>query len=153
MSALIVGGGLGGLAAALALARRGIASHVLEQSPSFGEIGAGIQLGPNVFRMFDRLGVAEAISRDAVFVDRLVMMDALTEEAVVTGDLGAAFRKRFGAPYAVTHRADFHRTLLEACEASGRSHSRPMPRSSRWRIRAGASAPVWRTEAAGRVRS
>ena len=119
MSALIVGGGLGGLAAALALARRGIPSHVLEQSPSFGEIGAGIQLGPNVFRMFDRLGVAEAISRDAVFVDRLVMMDALTEEAVVTGDLGKAFRKRFGAPYAVTHRADFHRILLEACEASG----------------------------------
>ena len=119
MTALIVGGGLGGLAAALALARQGIASHVLEQSPAFGEIGAGIQLGPNVFRMFDRLGVAEAISRDAVFVDRLVMMDALTEEAVVTGDLGAAFRKRFGAPYAVTHRADFHRTLLEACEAAG----------------------------------
>lgn len=119
MTALIVGGGLGGLAAALALARQGIASHVLEQAPTFGEIGAGIQLGPNVFRMFDRLGVAEAISRDAVFVDRLVMMDALTEEAVVTGDLGEAFRKRFGAPYAVTHRADFHRTLLEACEAAG----------------------------------
>ena len=119
MTALIVGGGLGGLAAALALARRGIASHVLEQAPNFGEIGAGIQLGPNAFRMFDRLGVAEAISRDAVFVDRLVMMDALTGEAVVTGDLGEAFRKRFGAPYAVTHRADFHRTLLDACEASG----------------------------------
>ena len=119
MTALIVGGGLGGLAAALALARRGIASHVLEQAPAFGEIGAGIQLGPNAFRMFDRLGVAEAISRDAVFVDRLVMMDALTEEAVAAGDLGPAFRKRFGAPYAVTHRADFHRTLLEACETSG----------------------------------
>ena len=119
MTALIVGGGLGGLAAALALARQGFASHVLEQAPTFGEIGAGIQLGPNVFRMFERLGIGEAISRDAVFVDRLVMMDALTDETVVTGDLGEAFRKRFGARYAVTHRADFHRTLLEACEAAG----------------------------------
>ncbi len=118
MTALIVGGGLGGLAAALALARQGIASHVLEQAPAFGEIGAGIQLGPNVFRMFERLGIAEAISRDAVFVDRLLMMDSLTGETVVTGDLGDAFRTRFGAPYAVTHRADFHRTLLEACEAA-----------------------------------
>ncbi len=119
MTALIVGGGLGGLAAALALARRGIASHVLEQAPAFGEIGAGIQLGPNVFRMFDRLGVTEAISRDAVFVDRLSMMDALTGETVVTGDLGQTFRDRFKAPYAVTHRADFHRTLFTACEAAG----------------------------------
>lgn len=118
MTALIVGGGLGGLAAALALARQGFASHVLEQAPAFGEIGAGIQLGPNVFRMFERLGIAEAISRDAVFVDRLLMMDSLTGETVVTGDLGDAFRERFGAPYAVTHRADFHRTLLEACEAA-----------------------------------
>ena len=118
MTALIVGGGLGGLAAALALARQGFASHVLEQAPAFGEIGAGIQLGPNVFRMFERLGIAEAISRDAVFVDRLLMMDSLTGETVVRGDLGDAFRERFGAPYAVTHRADFHRTLLEACEAA-----------------------------------
>jgi len=118
VTALIVGGGLGGLAAALALARQGFASHVLEQAPAFGEIGAGIQLGPNVFRMFERLGIAEAISRDAVFVDRLLMMDSLTGETVVTGDLGDAFRERFGAPYAVTHRADFHRTLLEACEAA-----------------------------------
>ena len=118
MTALIVGGGLGGLAAALALARQGFASHVLEQAPAFGEIGAGIQLGPNVFRMFERLGIAEAISRDAVFVDRLLMMDSLTGETVVTGDLGNAFRERFGSPYAVTHRADFHRTLLEACEAA-----------------------------------
>ena len=120
MTALIVGGGLGGLAAALALARQGIASHVLEQTPAFGEIGAGIQLGPNVFRMFDRLGVAEAISRNAVFVDRLAMMDSLTGEAITSSDLGEAFRQRFGAPYAVTHRADFHRTLLDACEASKR---------------------------------
>ena len=119
MTVLIVGGGLGGLGAALALARKGIRSHVLERAGGFGEIGAGIQLGPNVFRMFDRLGIREAISADAVFVDRLVMMDSLSGETVTESDLGPAFRERFRAPYAVTHRADFHRVLLEACRATG----------------------------------
>ena len=54
---LIVGGGIGGLTAALALARQGIASQIIEQAAEFKEIGAGIQLGPNVFRMFERLGL------------------------------------------------------------------------------------------------
>ena len=63
---LIVGGGIGGLTAALALARRGIPSQVIEQAAAFKEIGAGIQLGPNVFRMFERLGLIEPISALAV---------------------------------------------------------------------------------------
>ena len=62
---LIVGGGIGGMATALALACAGFSSYVLEQASRFGEIGAGIQLGPNVFRMFDRLGVRERIDEDA----------------------------------------------------------------------------------------
>nr|MBA3507530.1 NAD(P)-binding protein [Betaproteobacteria bacterium] len=53
---VIIGGGIGGLAAALALSRKGVASLVLEQSTAFGEIGAGIQLGPNAFQMFEVLG-------------------------------------------------------------------------------------------------
>ena len=60
---LIVGGGIGGLAAALALARKGIPSQVIEQAPEFKEIGAGIQLGPNVFRMFEVLGLTERSAR------------------------------------------------------------------------------------------
>jgi len=56
---LIVGGGIGGLGAALALSRKGIPSHVIEQAEEFKEIGAGIQLGPNVFRMFEHLGLTE----------------------------------------------------------------------------------------------
>ena len=75
---LIVGGGIGGLAAALALARKGIASQVIEQAPEFKEIGAGIQLGPNVFWMFEVLGLIEPISALAVFPNNLIMMDSVT---------------------------------------------------------------------------
>lgn len=114
---LIVGGGIGGLAAALALARNGISCRVLEQASQFSEIGAGIQLGPNVFRMFERLGIEEAISERAVFVDALIMMDSLTEEEVTRVPLGEGFRRRFGKPYAVIHRADLHAVLLDACRS------------------------------------
>ncbi len=112
---LIVGGGIGGLAAALALARKGMASTVLEQASEFGEIGAGIQLGPNVFRMLDRLGVRQRVERTAVFIDHLIMMDSLSGETVTRVPLGDAFRARFREPYAVIHRADLHAALLDAC--------------------------------------
>jgi len=71
---LIVGGGIGGLAAALALARQGIPSQVVDQAAEFKEIGAGIQLGPNVFWMFEKLGLIESISALAVFPNNLVML-------------------------------------------------------------------------------
>lgn len=115
---LIVGGGIGGLAMALALARTGVPSRVLEQAPRFGEIGAGIQLGPNVFRMFDRLGIRVRIDENAVFVDKLIMKDSLSAETITEVPLGAAFRDRFDNPYAVSHRADVHAALLEACQES-----------------------------------
>jgi len=115
---LIVGGGIGGLAAALALSRRGIASQVIEQTAQFKEIGAGIQLGPNVFWMFERLGLVEAINALAVFPNNLIMMDSITGEEVTRIALGDPFRKKFKKPYALIHRADLHRVLLEACRAS-----------------------------------
>jgi salicylate hydroxylase len=115
---LIVGGGIGGLAAALALARKGIASQLIEQAPEFKEIGAGIQLGPNVFWMFDILGLTEEISKLAVFPNNLIMMDSTTAEEVTRIPLGDAFRKKFKNPYAVIHRADLHKVLLEACQKS-----------------------------------
>ena len=75
---LIAGGGIGGLAAALGLAQKGIASILLEKSATLGEIGAGIQLGPNAFHAFDYLGVGEAARGMAVYVDQMRLMDALT---------------------------------------------------------------------------
>ena len=112
---LIAGGGIGGLAAALALGRKGVPVHVLEQATTFGEIGAGIQLGPNVFRMFDALGVTAAINHMAVFPDALVMRDGVSGDEVTRIPVGAAFRERFGNPYAVIHRGDLHQVLLDAC--------------------------------------
>ena len=115
---LIAGGGIGGIAAALALTRQGLAVTVLEQSAELGEIGAGIQLGPNAFAAFDALGLGEKARARAVYTDEMVMHDALDESLVGRIPVGEAFRARFGNPYAVIHRADVHRALLEAAEES-----------------------------------
>src|SRR5437763_559497 len=66
---LIAGGGIGGLAAALGLAQKGYWVLVLEKASALGEIGAGIQLGPNAFHAFDHLGVGEAARGMAVYID------------------------------------------------------------------------------------
>src|SRR3989449_1207959 len=115
---VIAGGGIGGLAAALALARKNFRSVVLEQAPEFGEIGAGIQLAPNAWHAIDALGVGELVKREAVFIERLLMMDGVSGERVIDIPLDARFAKRFGNPYAVTHRADIHGALLDGCRAS-----------------------------------
>src|ERR1700712_2767330 len=117
---LVAGGGIGGLAAALALVRRGFAVKVLEQAPAIGEIGAGIQLGPNAFAAFDALGIGERARARAVYTDEMVMMDALDESTVARVSVGEAFRARFGNPYAVIHRADVHGALLEGAQESER---------------------------------
>ena len=116
---LVAGGGIGGLAAALALVRRGFNVKVLEQSPEIGEIGAGIQLGPNAFHAFDALGVGDKARSRAVFTDYMVMHDALDEYQVGKIPTGEAFRQRFGNPYAVIHRVDIHTSLLEGAQESG----------------------------------
>ena len=117
---LVAGGGIGGIAAALALVRRGFAVKVLEQAPQLGEIGAGLQLGPNGFAAFDALGIGEFARARAVYTDEMVMHDALDETLVGRIPTGAAFLARFGNPYAVIHRADVHGSLLEGAQATGR---------------------------------
>jgi salicylate hydroxylase len=112
---LVAGGGIGGLATALGLARSGHAVVVLERASAFGEIGAGIQLGPNAFHAFDALGVGDAARRMAVYIDRLRLMDALSGDEITHIPLDAPFRERFGNPYAVVHRGDLHGVLLQAC--------------------------------------
>jgi salicylate hydroxylase len=115
-SILIAGGGIGGLSAALGLAQKGRSVVVLEKSPKLGEIGAGIQLGPNAFHCFDYLGVGERARAMAVFIDQLRLMDAMTGEEITHIDLGEPFRARFKNPYAVVHRGDLHGVLLAACQ-------------------------------------
>jgi 3-hydroxybenzoate 6-monooxygenase len=117
---LVVGGGIGGLTAALALARRGRDVHVLEKADAFTEIGAGLQLAPNATRVLTELGVMDALMAHAVAPARLLWMDALAEKPITSVDLGAAFRRHFGYPYLVMHRGDLLSALLEACRASGR---------------------------------
>jgi len=115
---LITGGGIGGCAAALALSLKGYTSIVMEQSSEFGEIGAGIQLGPNVHKMFIRLGIKKEIQDMAFYPENIFMNDGLTGELITQVDTGEKFRERFGAPYGVIHRADLLDILLGACRAS-----------------------------------
>jgi len=112
---LIIGGGIGGVAAALALARRGLRSQVFEKAHEFGEIGYGIQQGPNAYRMLDWLGVMKDLEPQAVFTKEMILIDALTDKELTRISCGPAFRKRYGAPYTVVHRRDLHGALLDAC--------------------------------------
>ncbi len=116
---LVAGGGIGGLAAALALAQQGFQVKVLEQASQISEVGAGMQLGPNAFHAFDALGVGEQARRMAVYTDYMVMHDAIDEYQVGLIPTGAAFIARFGNPYAVIHRVDAHNALLEGVLRTG----------------------------------
>lgn len=113
---IVIGGGIGGLAAAMALTQQGIEVLLLEQAEQIGEIGAGIQLGPNAYAALDALGVGEAARNRSVFPDYLLMMDAVDAHEIAKVDVGPAFRTRFGNPYGVIHRADIHLSILEAVE-------------------------------------
>jgi len=112
-SVIVAGAGIGGIATALALAQLGLRVTVLEQADELGEIGAGLQLGPNAFAALDALGAGDRVRAHAVFTERLVMMDAVDCGVVASFDVGADFRARFRNPYAVIHRADIHTAILE----------------------------------------
>ena len=115
---LISGGGIGGLVTAYALARQGLPVRLFEQSPEFREVGAGIQLGPNIFRVLKKIGLKDAVLADAHRPPAQEMRDALTGKLITRIPLEQAFFDRFGQPYAVTHRADIHGTFLKACQGS-----------------------------------
>lgn len=91
--------------------RQGIKVMLLEKAHEIGEIGAGIQLGPNAFSALDSLGVGDVARQRAVFTDHITMMDAVNAEEVVRIETGQAFRDHFGGPYAVIHRVDIHATV------------------------------------------
>ena len=114
---IIVGGGLGGLTTALALGHAGRRVRILEQTPEFGAIGYGIQLGPNVVPMFDRLGITAAVLNKGDVPDACVMVDAHSGEEITRIPLGASFQERFRHPYIIIHRVDLHQVLMDACQA------------------------------------
>jgi 2-polyprenyl-6-methoxyphenol hydroxylase-like FAD-dependent oxidoreductase len=115
---LVVGGGLGGAAVALALARKGFRVRLIEQAPEFGVIGYGIQLGPNAFHVFDRLGVSEAVLTQSIIPNALLMLDSVNGGIIARIPTGASFMARFKYPYIVIHRVDLHHVLLDACKAN-----------------------------------
>jgi hypothetical protein len=112
---VIVGGGIGGLAAALAVVRHGHRVVVLERAARFGEIGAGIQPAPNGIHALERLGLGDSVRARAVNVDELRFMDGTTDEHIVSMPLTESYRRRFGNPHVVVHRAELHTLLLDAC--------------------------------------
>lgn len=114
---IIVGAGLGGAMTALALGRKGFDVLVLEEAEEFGVIGYGIQLGPNVFWMLDRLGVADAVLAKALRPKALVMYDWIDGGVIAQIPTGESFLQRFKKPYVVIHRVDLHQVLLDACRA------------------------------------
>ncbi len=116
---LVAGGGIGGLASALALTQRGHRVDVLEQAAAFEEIGAGVQLGPNVTRRLRTLQLLEAVADVAARPQALVVRRAHDGRAIARLPLGDAMQQRYGAPYLCVHRADLHACLLAAVRARG----------------------------------
>lgn len=115
--ALIAGGGIGGLAAALASSHAGWQVRLYERAPAFSEVGAGIQMGPNVVRVLYDWGLAAALSEVAAFPVRLQVRHALSGAELGVLRLGPTAVQRYGAPYATIHRADLHQLLLSAVQA------------------------------------
>ncbi|WP_341906395.1 FAD-dependent monooxygenase [Polaromonas sp. YR568] len=116
LEVLIAGGGIGGLAAALAASRAGWDVRVLERAASFSEVGAGVQLGPNAVRVLEGWGLLDALRRVAAFPDRLEVRCAINGRVLGVLPLGDAMVQRYGAPYATVHRADLHGVLLQAVQ-------------------------------------
>jgi 2-polyprenyl-6-methoxyphenol hydroxylase-like FAD-dependent oxidoreductase len=117
--ALIAGGGIGGLAAAIALGRRGIAGEILERSHFAEETGAGIQLGPNATRALGALGLLDAIEPYAFRPEAIVIHDGVSGRKLTTLPLGNAAVQRYGAPYLTLRRADLHAGLRAALAGLG----------------------------------
>lgn len=113
---VIAGGGIGGLACALALARAGVSVDLLEQAGALGEVGAGLQLGPNAVRVLNEWGLIHELHARAAFPETLVVRDAQGGQKLGGLRLGSVIRARYGQPYATIHRADLHALLLQAVQ-------------------------------------
>src|SRR5690349_13956096 len=110
----IIGAGLGGLNAAIALRQRGFKVTVFEQAPELGEIGAGIQLSPNASRVLMALGLDKAFEAIAFEPNRHVVRNGTTGGIVSATQMRGVFRSQYGAGYFGAHRADLHAVLQSA---------------------------------------
>jgi salicylate hydroxylase len=111
---LVAGGGIGGLAAALALSQAGQRVTVLERAAQFADVGAGIQLGPNAIKVLAQWGVKNAVLQQACLPQAIAVRDAATGRSLSRMLLGQAVLQRYGEVYACVHRADLHAALLQA---------------------------------------
>jgi salicylate hydroxylase len=112
---IVVGGGIGGLATALALANKKIPSIVLEQAPEFREAGAGIILCPNAVKIFCHLGVGKEIIDCGFFLENLIYSDGLSDHHFINLPMREEIEKRFHYPYISVHREDLLKVLIDAC--------------------------------------
>lgn len=119
---LIAGGGIAALAAACAVAREGWEVRVYERAAAFAEVGAGLQLGPNVTRILHAWGLEDDLRAVAAYPERLQVRCADSGAELGALPLGARVLRRYGAPHVCIHRADLHALLARACAGSGRVH-------------------------------
>jgi len=117
---VIAGAGIGGLSAALALSRRGFEVAVYERAKEIREVGAGLQLGPNAFQAFAKLGIEDRMESIAFSPRAIRFRDSTTGKDIFRQNLGESFTRRFGHPYRVAFRADVQRQLLEALRSETR---------------------------------
>ncbi len=116
---LVAGGGIAGLAAAVAASRAGWGVRLFEQADAFGEVGAGVQLGPNATSVLRTWGLLDTVARHACEPQRLLARDAHSGRTLGTLPVAARMASRYGAPYLTLHRADLHRVLLRAAQDAG----------------------------------
>lgn len=116
---IIAGGGIGGAANALALARQGAQVTLFEKAGEFGEVGAGLQIGPHGSRILKELGVYDEVIAKGVLPKNLVFKDAITAETLTKVDLGREYQQRYGGVYFVVHRSDLHSALVNAAKRAG----------------------------------
>jgi len=116
---VVAGAGIGGLCAALALAKRGVEIAVYEKSSLLTEVGAGLQLSPNALHVLQSLGIADQVKAKAFSPQSAVMRHYLTGKTYFCVPLGGTATKKYGADYLHIHRADLLTVLHDACEKMG----------------------------------
>lgn len=116
---LIAGAGIAGLSAAIGLSRAGWSAQVFEKAAQFGEVGAGVQLGPNVTRILDAWDLGAALREHSAQPQRLRAMRMSDGQELAVLPLGASMQKKYGSPYVTIHRADLHAILFQAAKDAG----------------------------------